>query len=254
MKKTPLHELDEIHASQALKQKTLQHVMHKKSKRISKGLSFGVIATACVCLLIFLYQGNPFLPIESEIVPPIQNNQVAYSYVSIDINPSLELVLDKENKVIKITTFNDDAKVLLNDYQFENKDAQTVLKEIVSLPAFQPYIEQGFLQVSIFSDDKKASTSIEKMLDDTLSQVLAQDQYGCSCASKQEKENADAHHMSFGKYQIINEIISKDASYQLEDLQNASMRELKDIYEVLFQKSFQGNGQNGEGHHGQKHK
>ncbi|MCA1059412.1 anti-sigma factor domain-containing protein [Rossellomorea aquimaris] len=85
----------------------------------------------------------------------IQNNR-AYAYVSVDINPSMELTLNKGQEVIEIKPFNDDAKVLIKELpHWENEDVGKVTKEILLLSERLGYLKnkQDVLITSSFLDD-----------------------------------------------------------------------------------------------------
>ncbi|OIU72445.1 anti-sigma-I factor RsgI family protein [Rossellomorea aquimaris] len=63
----------------------------------------------------------------------IQSNK-AYAYVSVDINPSLELSLNKENQVIDINPYNEDAKILIENLEdWKKEDISEVTEEILRL-------------------------------------------------------------------------------------------------------------------------
>ena len=52
-----------------------------------------------------------------------------YTIITLDINPSLELKVDKKEKVVEITALNDDAKVLVSN-KYKNKKMYEVLMDI----------------------------------------------------------------------------------------------------------------------------
>ena len=155
------------------------------------------------------------------------------SYFSIDVIPRLTLELDKDNKVIKTKAFNDEAKALLKKIDMCELPIEEALNLLMTNSDFQNYLDQGFLQVSIYSEDKTKETSLETMLKQQLSSYLQDDDYSCVCASQEHYQEAKQHHMSFGKYQMIEKIIDLDPSYKLEDLKKENMRALKTIYESL---------------------
>ncbi|MCA1056667.1 anti-sigma factor domain-containing protein [Rossellomorea aquimaris] len=74
----------------------------------------------------------------------IFNGNKAYAYVSVDINPSLELSLNKEQEVIDITPFNDDGEILLKKLKdWEHDDVREVTADILSLSEKMGYLKKG---------------------------------------------------------------------------------------------------------------
>lgn len=80
------------------------------------------------------------------------NQAVATSFVSLDINPSIELTLDNNNKVVSVRGTNEDGQVLLyGEANFVGKDVETVIQEITDLAIEHGYISQ---------DNKVVNTSV----------------------------------------------------------------------------------------------
>lgn len=220
----PLKDLEHLKLDEALKQKTLEAIYRPSSQK--KNYFFPILVSVCAVLLIIALQ----IPKSEQ---PNKEVLVVSSYVSIDVNPSMTLELDKDNKVIKAKAFNDEAKALLKKIDMRELPIEEALNLLMTNSDFQNYLDQGFLQVSIYSEDKTKETSLETMLKQQLSSYLQDDDYSCVCASQKHYQEAKQHHMSFGKYQMIEKIIDLDPSYKLEDLKKENMRALKTIYESL---------------------
>jgi hypothetical protein len=86
-------------------------------------------AAACVLLLITV------LPLWNMVFAS------AYAAVSIDINPSFEVEMDKQYEVTEVTALNQEAKEMLEDIDWKNRKITEVTKEIL-----EEAREHGFLQ------------------------------------------------------------------------------------------------------------
>lgn len=252
----PLHDLDQIKAHSELKLKTLNVVMNRQQQKKKYVISGFVGVFTCLCI-IFAFR---FLPSNS-VVPSVVDNDI-YAYVSVDINPSMEFQLDKDDKIVNIISYNDDAKTILEQGSFKGLTIQEMISWLLSNETIQDYMNSGYMQVSVYSDDKSHSLALEKQLDSSLSKQLKSSQYGCSCVTGEEQQAAIKHHMSFGKYQAIELILNLNNQYTLEQLEIMSMYDIKTIYEELTGNAYpqsHGNGHNngsgkGNGHHGQQQK
>lgn len=234
----PLSDLEQIKASEELKKQTLAYVMEKK-----KGFPMfakAVILTTCIACFIFAIFTLTPNDEESMIPDPV------YAYVTFDINPSMELRLDQSHTVIETKAYNKDGEALLSQLNLTNHTLADSVDMMIQHPSFQAYMEEGYLQVSVYSDDTKTSRELETLLDQTLADHYNEDQYGCSCASKHDHEMAGTHHISLGRYQMIEDIIAIDTTYTVNDLEQKTMRELKDLYQQL-------SGENKEQHHRAQH-
>lgn len=225
--KIPMQDLDKIKASDDLKSKTLQTITNKKKKRNPFPL---FVPSAIVICLIVIVSYNPFT--SPQPVPEISMIQ-PYSYISIDINPSLELQLDQGDNVISIITYNEEAKTLLKEINVNGMNAKDAISRIVEDRNTENYIVNGYLQISVYSEDEQHSKDLEALINESLSGTLDASQYGCSNSSKSNYEAASSHHMSFGKYQVMDMVIDLDSTYTIEELQKYSMMELKNLYESI---------------------
>ncbi len=67
----------------------------------------------------------------------------AKSYMTVDINPSIEFTLDKDNKIVSVTALNDDGAVLISGTAFAGKTAEEGAKLVVELATQQGYLVKG---------------------------------------------------------------------------------------------------------------
>lgn len=66
-----------------------------------------------------------------------------YAYLTLDINPSLEIGLNKYYKIVKAMGFNAEAKNLLKDNDILNLDLDSALSEIIEECAAQGYLQRN---------------------------------------------------------------------------------------------------------------
>ncbi|BCB03118.1 anti-sigma factor domain-containing protein [Bacillus sp. KH172YL63] len=68
----------------------------------------------------------------------------AYAYVSVDINPSMELALNKDQQVISITPYNEDAEKLLKKlYGWDHEEVSAVTEKIFLLSEKMGYLKEN---------------------------------------------------------------------------------------------------------------
>lgn len=222
--KNPLIDLDHIKAEESLKQATLSHIYTTRKHRYQ----IPIIAVSLIaCAAMF------FWTMRIDRNPASNPSQSVAAYVSLDINPSMEIQLNEEQIVIHTQAYNEDGEALLAQVALQDLSLDEAMDVLLQNALFQSYMEEGYLQVSVFSDNTQHSIQIETQIEQTLAHHYDKDQYGCTCASSQDHKNASSHHMSFGRYQMIEDILALDDSYTIEQLQGTSMRELKELYEQL---------------------
>ncbi|RAK23083.1 anti-sigma factor-like protein [Anoxybacillus vitaminiphilus] len=122
--------------------------------------SFKIALTSmvAVCLLIFAMFSSS------------TSNKV-YAYLSIDINPSIEIAVNKDLKVVKIKGYNQDGKMIvtrLSDWQGE--PFIDIAKKIIELSIKNGYLQEGE-EVLITTVKKETSRSSSQQLVQQLNEV-----------------------------------------------------------------------------------
>lgn len=101
-----------------------------------------------------------------------------YSYVSVDINPSLELAVNRFDKVIKVHAFNQDAEKLLETVKdIKNKNVDTAMEEILNGAADEGYIkknESNSVMIVVSSSSKKEEKDLSEKLSKASTETLSQ--------------------------------------------------------------------------------
>ena len=98
----------------------------------------------------------------------------ATSYVSLDINPSIELTLDAENKVISVYGGNEDGQVLLyEETGIIGEDVQIAVDKIVDLAVELGYLDENnkVISTNVVSDTQATVTELLSKIDATYGDV-----------------------------------------------------------------------------------
>ena len=97
----------------------------------------------------------------------------AASFVSLDINPSIELTLDRNNKVLSVYGGNEDGQVLLyNEEDLVGKDVEAAVEKITSLAVKYGYLDEDNKVVETSVTSAKANKA-QGLLDKVNAKVTA---------------------------------------------------------------------------------
>ncbi|MDO4870087.1 MAG: PepSY domain-containing protein, partial [Bacillota bacterium] len=101
-------------------------------------------------------------------------NQDAFAVVGLDVNPSIEISIDKKEKVIAANSINDDGENILADMDLVGTDVDVACNAIVGSMLTQGYLTDtsNALLVSVSSVDDNKGHEIEKRLSDNLNTYL----------------------------------------------------------------------------------
>lgn len=99
-----------------------------------KSTSFPVRYIAIACMLLLFVMPFYFLGGQTK----------AYAYVNLDINPSLEMEIDKDLNVVSVAPLNDDAKKLLRQLtDYEDKKIEQFIEMIMNKSAELGFTKNG---------------------------------------------------------------------------------------------------------------
>lgn len=100
-----------------------------------------------------------------------------YSYISMDINPSLELYVNRFDRVIGAHAFNEDAKKLIDAAKgIKNKDVDKALENILDSAAESGYLKENAENSVMFvvsSNNAKEEAVLADIVSNTSSEMLA---------------------------------------------------------------------------------
>lgn len=173
------------------------------------------------------------------------------AYVGIDINPSIELSVNRFGIVVKAEAINDDGDALLDAVSLTGRGYSDALALLTQSEAFSPYAqEDAYVEISVTSDDSHQAKDIRKQSDACLSELPCQG--SCHAVSESTREEATAAGMGVGRYNAALELIELDPDVTLEECAGLTMRELRDRIAALSPgegNEMYGHG-NGGGHGG----
>lgn len=198
----------QIRAEDALKQKTLAALQRKHPAR-SAPLRLAV--AACILMLLLLAGGG------TAWLMPV-------STISIDINPSVQLSLNRFNRVVSAQAGNQDGARVLEEVALQFKPYEQAVEALLScdsLARFQKTNE--LLEVTVVSGQaEKLTAGIEQCPSYGLYQG------SCQTADSDTLKAAGEAGLSVGRYLAWLELAELDPSVTPEDCQEMTMREIRE--------------------------
>lgn len=210
----------------------------KPRHRLRTGLGLGA-AAACLAAICILFGPKPV-----EAVPT--------AYVDIDINPSIELQIDRDDKVIGAEAYNEDGREALSRVDLDGLGYSEALAALTGNEALGPYLgPDAYVQFSIIADDQNQEDTLTRLSEEYLASIPSRG--SCHAFSTEVHDEAHAHGMGCSRYAIMSELMALDPSITEEECEGMSMRELRDRLEAYRdgRESTRGlGGGRGQGHRG----
>ncbi|ASV66158.1 anti-sigma factor domain-containing protein [Cytobacillus sp. FSL W7-1323] len=171
-----------------------------KVESVKKPKYVKMIMIAAVFILSFL--GLSLWPNHSE--------QTIYAYMTIDINPSIELAVNEQFEVIQLKGYNADGKKIIQEISdWKNKQFDTIFSDILLICKSQGYMQKGkeltFATV-VMSDQYFKEERLRKHTDFVTRELNEEDvSLHLIEGSKTERELAQEKGLTLGAYMELNE-------------------------------------------------
>ncbi len=211
---------DQVRADEDLKNRTKTYLAQKTKgyKRSARYSPWLYAAAVCACLL-FLLIGGPLL----YFTPT--------SVISIDINPSLELNVNRFDRVISVNALNADGLNLAAAVNLKNKNYLNALAQILEDKNITALLSGNeILTITVVGPNESQSARIFSELETYTS---GHSNIHCYHSSTAEVKDAHKSGLSCGKYKAYLELKALDPSITAETVQNMTMKEIQDLINHL---------------------
>ena len=140
------------------------------------------------------------------------------SFVSLDINPSVELIVE-DGKVVNVYATNDDARVLIYDEELVGKDFESVVDMLIDLS-----VECGYLS----SDNQVVDFSVSSSSEDLAAKLEGKIEN--IVVSSGEENGLELTFSTEGVFSLLRELDALKEEYKNNpEIQNLTVEEFKII-------------------------
>ncbi|MHB8961943.1 MAG: anti-sigma-I factor RsgI family protein [Saccharofermentanales bacterium] len=155
------------------------------------------------------------------------------NFVSLDINPGVELTLNAMDRVIGVEATNEDGKSILEGEKIRNRSVEKAISALVQNAYEQGYVNQdGSTVIAVLaeSDDKaKALQLQEKTSNGVALAMQAKNAYSAVYATTSDlafRNEAKEMGISPGKYRLVKMLQAMDPEITPEQYMNAKVSEI----------------------------
>lgn len=219
-----------IQADAHLKESTKQFLRERSRRKVRPDrhpvVSF---AASAVCAMLLLVAGGIGY---SWIWTPV-------SYVSIDVNPSMELGLNRFNRVVSAEAYNVEGEEILDGLPLKWKNYTEAIDTVIESEEMQSYLtDTSELVLTVTAD-----SAYEAELTEGVKACASHVEGGCHSAQADINAVPQAHEngVSCGKYKAYLELSQYDTTITLDECRKMSMEE---IWERI--KTYEESGEDGK--------
>lgn len=187
-------------------------------------------AAACLALLLLCSGGLLY-----------RNVNAAVSVISLDVNPSIELTVNRRNQVLTCTPLNNEAKAVLADMgggdDLKNTKLEVAINAIVGSLVRSGYLSSisSAIMISVEDADQRRAEKLQSELAYTVDSILQSSASKAAVLtqtvpqSSELEKLAQENQISTGRAALIDRILTINGSLQFNELAKLSVDELKDL-------------------------
>ena len=227
----------EKEAQEPVSQPTRDNSLIKSQLNFRVDFSRAYAVAACLALFFFGVLIGNFMHFGADISAA----PMAQTCVYFDVNPSVELRMDEENRVINCIAANEDAKIVLAGLELEGVDMNTALTAIVGSMYVNGYLAEysNSILISVETDDNEKTSMLLSDITAKINTVFEKSEMECSIIAQSLKvddalkQRAEENGISVGKMRFLDKMaedfggLSENAIKKLSEL---SIRDLNLIY------------------------
>lgn len=173
-----------------------------------------ILLSTFICIYVFTRKDNK-----------IKLDTTITSSIVLDINPSLKIELNKENKVINLIGLNEDGKkVIINDYK--GKILDEVIKSILEKSNSLEYLKDD-TTILVSGDGTHRADDLKTIISEYLESKSIKGEVIIPTITESSKEIASKYNITESKASYLEEII-KDTSLKIEDVKDMSVQDARE--------------------------
>lgn len=246
---------DQVRAEEALKERTRAFLWQKTRGYTRSAPPPGrrwIPAAVCLVLLTVTLWGGTWL----YFTPTME--------ISVDINPSIELGVNRFDRVISVDGYNEDGQALAQLLDVKYQDFEDAIDRILENETVSTLLSgDGLLSITVVGEDDAQAARVLTRIE---SCTAGRENICCYAAHAEDVETAHALGLSCGKYRMYQELQALDPDIRVDEVRGMTMRELQTLIDSLAAEeapaqqarpAFQGDtaaqaaGNGGSGHHGE---
>lgn len=231
----------------------------KDTERRKSRLRWGSLAAVlalCVSIGIFIggimktgnqEAGAPGTDIANQNIPDsgaqdfeVQEDSAEGSYIAVnsvvilDVNPSVALTVNEDEKVVAANGLNEEGKAVLSGMDLTDVDLTVAVNAIIGAMLQKGYLSdlQNAILVSVESEDTEKSAVLQERVSSIVGTAMQEGNLEGSVLSQTFRDTADVEQIaqnygiSLGKASLIQEVMSQDPTLTAEKLALLSITEI----------------------------
>lgn len=195
--------------------------MKKKSYRRFKPL---IAIAAALTLLIGTASG----------IHVYRNQHAIVSTVLLDVNPSIAIKINRDERVIDVVPRNEDGRIIIGDMDFTGSHIDVAVNALIGSMLTKGYLSElaNSILISVDGENAKNNAALQAKLTESVQNLLQTGNFNGAVlsqtieADKNLQQLAENNHISVGKAQLIQNLLDANPLHTFEELSSLTINEL----------------------------
>ena len=166
---------------------------------------------------------------------PISSKGDINATICLDVNPSVEIAVDKSETVVDVTADNKDGESIINGQDFKGDSLSDTVETLVNRMVDEDYISnlKNSVLVSVASENGEFGKQLEKKMSDSIFELLGSKNIEGAVLSQTITQADDElvsfakmYNISIGRALMIMDIMEAEPHYTFESLASLSVNDL----------------------------
>lgn len=219
---------------------TMNEINNNNKKKKNRFVPIAVAAAlVLVCLggyLGYSYGSAADPGVTGSIVEPstVPSDAAVDSIITLDVNPSLNIIVDAADKVIEVQPLNDDARTVIGDMDFAGSDLDVTVNALIGSMLMNGYLDdiRNSILVSVANGDTAKAESLQQQVSDMINSAVGEGGFEASVltqtvTSTSETASLAQHYgISEGKAELILKVVAADPTLTVESLAPLSVNDI----------------------------
>lgn len=156
------------------------------------------------------------------------------AYVSVDINPSVELGVNAFDKVVSTEAYNEDGEKVLEGTDLINTNIDDAVNAVISNAVSEGYISEdgtSAIEITTTTDEKEVAAELDESLNEVADEVLNDNEIEATVETENvalaRRDEARELGITPGKLNLIQKLQALDPTITVEDYKDSSVKEIQ---------------------------
>lgn len=153
-------------------------------------------------------------------------NYAVSSTVSLDVNPSIQIMVNEKEQVLDVKALNEDGETVIGDMDFKGSDIEVTMNALIGSMLRNGYLNElaNSILISVDNSDPLKGEELQARLAEKVNELMEADGFFGAVLGQTITEDsdlrqlADQYGITQGKAQLIRQILDSTTGHTFEEL------------------------------------